>query len=194
MLAHSHARHHPHKKQTDSDGIVEVVLQPGDFHFGAAGTRVRTLLGSCVSITLWHPKFKIGGMCHFMLPQRENKRHGELDGKYADEAIEMFLREIKAHDTSPSDYEAKVFGGGNMFPKLSSPGICQPGSGPDEIKSCRNISCKNIAMTHHLVKAHGFNLKREDLGGEKHRFIIFDIANGHVWVRRAADAKEPCAV
>ncbi|WP_416638624.1 hypothetical protein [Pseudomonas sp. OHS18] len=35
--------------------ITEVYLQPGGYHFGGPYTRVRTLLGSCVSIVLWHP-------------------------------------------------------------------------------------------------------------------------------------------
>jgi chemotaxis protein CheD len=31
---------------------------------------IRTVLGSCVSITLWHPVKRVGGMCHFLLPTR----------------------------------------------------------------------------------------------------------------------------
>ena len=60
-------------------GGNEIFLQPGEFYFGDAATRIRTLLGSCVAITLWHPARMIGGMCHYMLPNRQ-KHHGPLDG------------------------------------------------------------------------------------------------------------------
>ncbi len=38
-----------------------VTLKAGEFHFGGGPTRISTLLGSCVSITLWHPRKRIGG-------------------------------------------------------------------------------------------------------------------------------------
>ena len=46
-----------------SEHAVEIFLQPGDFYFGDENTRLRSLLGSCVSITMWHPTKLIGGMC-----------------------------------------------------------------------------------------------------------------------------------
>ena len=74
------------------DDILDVFLQPGDFHFGAGRTRISTLLGSCISITLWHPARLIGGMCHFMLPTRGLPGGVPLDGRYADEALALFDR------------------------------------------------------------------------------------------------------
>ncbi len=49
---------------------MEVFLQPGELYFGDGRTRVRTLLGSCVAIAVWHPRLRIGGLCHYMLPSR----------------------------------------------------------------------------------------------------------------------------
>ena len=48
---------------TSDEDIRTVLLGAGDFYFGSGHTRVSTLLGSCVSITLWHPRRRIGGMC-----------------------------------------------------------------------------------------------------------------------------------
>ena len=48
-------------------GVIEVFLQPGELYFGDRYTRLRTLLGSCVSIVLWHREALLGGMCHYML-------------------------------------------------------------------------------------------------------------------------------
>jgi len=100
------------KKPSDA---VEIFLTPGEFRFETGSTRLRTILGSCVAITWWHPIHKIGGMCHFMLPSRVRKTT-ELDGKYADEAFELFLLNAKNFRTRPEDYQMKLFGGGQMFP------------------------------------------------------------------------------
>ena len=53
--------------------VTEVFLQPGEFHFGHARTRIKTILGSCVAITMWHPILRIGGMCHYLLPARDSR-------------------------------------------------------------------------------------------------------------------------
>ena len=75
---------------------IEIFLQPGEIFFGDSSTRIRTVLGSCVAMTLWHPQRKVGGMCHYMLAQRRGRGEpdGALNGKYADEALQLLLREI----------------------------------------------------------------------------------------------------
>ena len=80
--------------------MPEVYLAPGEFRFATSPTRLRTILGSCVAVTLWHPERKIGGMCHYMLPSRA-RCSTALNGMYADEAIELFVRQAKAHRTEP---------------------------------------------------------------------------------------------
>jgi chemotaxis protein CheD len=74
--------------------IREVFLNPGEFHFGDGKTRISTLLGSCVSITLWHPRKRIGGMCHFMLTERRPSPDMPLDGRFGSEAFAMFLQHV----------------------------------------------------------------------------------------------------
>jgi chemotaxis protein CheD len=68
--------------------VIEIFLQPGDLYFGDRDNRIRTVLGSCVSLTFWNPNLLVGGMCHYMLPSRSQERRmsGDLplDGRYAD--------------------------------------------------------------------------------------------------------------
>ncbi len=156
--------------------VIEIFLQPGEFYFGDRHTRIRTLLGSCVSITMWHPKLLIGGMCHYLLPSRGKGHSGGLDGRYADEAMELFEREIAQNRTRPADYQVKLFGGGNMFPWMAKG------------KGCADISGKNVLAAKLMATRHGFQVKAEDVGGDGHRQIIFDVWSGHVWVRRAQDS------
>jgi chemotaxis protein CheD len=162
---------------------MEIFLQPGEFYFGDRNTRIRTILGSCVSITMWHPHRCIGGMCHYMLPSRGIKAAKQLDGRYADEALQLFLREIRAAGTWPEEYQVKLFGGGSMFlnvmKETPSPRM-EHGNGCD----CRGIPCRNRQTAYQLIQHHGFNLTAEHLGGSGHRQVMFDIGSGHAWVRQ----------
>jgi chemotaxis protein CheD len=157
--------------------VIEVFLQPGEWYFGDRQTRMRTLLGSCVSITLWHPQLLIGGMCHYMLPERSAHRRNSPDGKYADEALWLLLREIERSGTALHEYEVKLFGGGNMFPAMRR-------CGKD------HIGRKNADFGKHLLNRHGLRLKASDLGGNGHRTVIFDIWSGHVWVKKFTQGLE----
>jgi chemotaxis protein CheD len=157
---------------------IDIFLQPGEFYFGGAATRIRTLLGSCVAITMWHPTRLVGGMCHYMLPSR-NKPGSQLDGKYADEALQLFLLEAARHGTQLQEYQVKLFGGGTMFPGYRKK--TASGNPP-----ANNIANNNVAAAHRLLAQHRLRLSAEDLGRNGHRNVIFDISSGHVWVRHQA--------
>jgi chemotaxis protein CheD len=154
----------------------DIFLQPGEMFFGAAA-RVRTLLGSCVAITIWHPQRKIGGICHYMLSTRGIRRPAsQLSGKYADEAMDIFLNQILSYGTQAEEYEAKLFGGGQMFE--SSATVTR-----GQVRS--NVSTSNVEAGSRLLKQYNFKIKTKHLGGSGHRQLIFDLATGDVWVRHA---------
>jgi len=155
--------------------VIEIFLQPGELWFGDEHTRIRTILGSCVAVTLWHPQRRIGGMCHYMLPDRVRGAENSMDGRYGDEALELLAREIRAVHGKPYEFEAKLFGGGHMFQRRFCTGKNCGGQVPD----------RNIAAGRELVQRHGFKVKAEQLGGYGHRQVIFDIWSGHVWVKHA---------
>ena len=155
---------------------LEIFLQPGEHYFGDRDTRIRTVLGSCVSMTFWHPQLLMGGMCHYMLPAREHERRGDSapvpDGRYADEAVALLMREIDGIGASHREYRVKLFGGGNMFPNTRK-------------SKEAHVGQRNIETARLLVKKHGFVCVAEHLGGIGHRNVIFDVWNGDVWVRHS---------
>lgn len=163
------------------DFVIEIYLQPGEIYWGDADTRIKTLLGSCVALCLWHPEKNIGGMSHSLLPSRGyQSAEGDSEEKtarYIDESIEIFLDEIKKHGTKPSDYHVKFFGGGDMFKNVWK-------------KNGPSVGERNIEMAKDLISKHGFQLKAEHVGGEGHRNIIFDLWSGDVWLKHASKTKE----
>lgn len=171
------------------DHIAEVTLQPGEFHFGGRDTRIATLLGSCISVTMWHPRLLIGGMCHYMLPSRKDKVVHDLDGRYGSEAILMFFREAIRHDADPNDFIVKLFGGGNMFPQHKTHEACAHKPCEEAFDSCRNVSCRNASLGISLLDKYGFKIASKSLGGSSSRKIVFDIWSGDVWMKQTGMAK-----
>jgi chemotaxis protein CheD len=150
---------------------IEVFLQPGEHFVGDAGYRIRTLLGSCVSITLWHPVRRVGAMCHFLLPSRSTPSGAVLDGRYGEEVMSIMLQELERLAIKPSECVSKIFGGGNMFP------------GQTRVDA-RNVGIKNGEAARALLLAHRIPIVSESLFGVGHRQIIFDISTGDVWARQ----------
>jgi chemotaxis protein CheD len=150
---------------------LDVFLQPGELYFGNKDTRIRTLLGSCVAVTWWHPQRQIGAMCHYLLPNRpktQKNPSGKRDGRYAEEAFATLLDYISKERTQPSDYEVKIFGGGNMLMSAKITNAVGP----------RNVDYGKLWLANH-----GFTVRREHVAGDGHRNIIFDVESGDVWVR-----------
>ncbi|PCK07126.1 MAG: chemotaxis protein CheD [Alteromonadaceae bacterium] len=153
----------------------EYHLNPGEFYFSTAQDRIHTLLGSCVAITLWHPRLRVGGMCHFLLPRCPSMAHGARDiaisgGRYSDSAMALFEREAQKLGTPLSDYQAKIFGGSNML-------------AINTLTHDDSIGTKNTeAALKHLAE-HNIPLLVAHVGETGHRRIVFDVANGDVWVK-----------
>ncbi|MDE0855394.1 MAG: chemotaxis protein CheD [Nevskia sp.] len=153
------------------DSAIDIFLQPGEYFVGDADFRVRTILGSCVSITLWAPLPRLGAMSHSLLASRA-RPGGEADSRYVDEALELMLAGLAQGGVRPKDCRAKVFGGGNMFPNQKAGG------------SGRSVGRSNGEAALALLQAKGIPIESQDLFGAGHRQIIFDIRTGDVWSRQ----------
>ena len=168
---------------------TEIFLQPGDHFFADRDTRIRTVLGSCVSMTFWHPHLLVGGMCHYMLPERGSERRAEdwpvPDGRYADEAVALMLKKMDRVGVPHKEYQVKLFGGGNMFPHTHHKNKNAPSP----------IGSMNAKAAQRLIKQHGFTSVAEHLGGIGYRNVIFEVWSGEVWVKhghvRPLDEHEP---
>ncbi|OPB13590.1 chemotaxis protein CheD [Pseudomonas fluorescens] len=156
----------------------EVFLNPGEWFFGAGEIRLRTVLGSCVALVFWHPRRLLGGMCHFLLPQRAVPNSHALDGRYGNEALALLLGRIHASKARPADFRISVFGGGNMFPGLARSDKHYVGQ--------RNVEqARRLLDLHHLL-CHNFHVE-----GVGYRTVVFDLANGNIELNYLALQKQP---
>ncbi|MBV6492020.1 MAG: Chemoreceptor glutamine deamidase CheD [Turneriella sp.] len=167
------------QKADSTPPIFEVYLQPGEYYWGNETHRIKTLLGSCVAICVWHPLRKIGGMSHCLLPSRsvdglwngvsKEIPQEEWSGRYVDETFALFFSLMRSHKTLPQDYQVKVFGGGNMF-ELQD-------------KNSVTVGERNIEMVKRILAQEKIPILSEHMGGKGHRSVIFELWNGGVWMR-----------
>ncbi len=85
-----------------------VYLKPGEMHFSAEPAVVVTVLGSCLSVTMFCRRRKLGGICHGLLPkcgQQKKDCHGEcLEGfKYVDCSIRRMVQLFSRHKVRRSE-------------------------------------------------------------------------------------------
>lgn len=153
-----------------SPKLIDVFLMPGDYFVGDEQYRVRTLLGSCVSITLWHPAKRIGAMSHFLLPGDGGRRKtGDKPGMYGRDAMNLLLEGLARHGAPLAQCQGKIFGGAAMFPRN---------------EKVRDIGMQNGDFARSLMQQHGIHVVSESLFGEGHRQLIFNIRSGEVLSRQ----------
>jgi chemotaxis protein CheD len=166
--------------QVSMDPGQSVILMPGQMCFGGGSPgELRTLLGSCVSITLWHPQRRLGGMCHFLLPRRDRRPDEVPDGRYGDEAVGLMVLRLKQAGTRPEDYVAHLYGGADTMPGNSTVRF--------------NIGERNIERGWQLIEQHGFQLEGVDVGEDVPRTVTLDLGDGTVQMRRGIGHAPPNA-
>lgn len=144
----------------------DIFLEPADFYWGNAPERIHTVLGSCISLTIWNPVKKTGGMCHFLLPRVLRDDANEIAGRYCEDAVRVLMDSVRKEGMRLATYEVKIFGGAAMFDNTTAA-----------------IGVNNIKCAEEMALLHGFSIKARHVGGKCSRHIIFELASGDVWVK-----------
>ena len=122
-------------------------------------------VGSCVVVTLYDPKLKIGALSHAVLPQHENTDE-KNPHRFVDTAIENMLHMMIALGCTKKNIEAKIIGGANMFPSVES-----------------SIGKENVLSAKEKLKKEGIKIAGETTGGTVGRSIELSTENGLVTVK-----------
>lgn len=141
-----------------------VFAEPGRFS-------VTTLLGSCVSVCLWDPAARVGGMNHYLLPLWNGD--GLMTPRYGNIAIPMLIEKLVQAGCSKTNLRAKVFGGASVLD--SSGGFLNVGE--------RNIRYAEAALEEARIPVAG-----RDVGGTCGRKILFETDSGDVFVKKLTKA------
>lgn len=157
-----------HAPHSPADGTF---LRPGDYFVGSRGP-VRTLLGSCVSVTLWHPQRRVGAMSHFVLWARP-AAGAAADPRYGADALRLMISALARLGVDYRACQARVVGGGNMFaPRRGTPSIGRSNG----LHACRALDALGVAVA------------SRSLFGDGYRRVSFDPASGEVRVQQVPAA------
>lgn len=133
---------------------------------------VSNAIGSCIVISAYDPINKLGGMAHIMLPGRAPNKTNSIKLRYAENAIETLINELKKHVSSISELMFCLVGGGNV------------------LKNTEDKICKfNIQSVKNIVQKHQLKIVASSLGGYKRRTSKLDIKNG-IFYYTEGDSKD----
>lgn len=136
-----------------------VELMPGDVAMGYAGDQLKTLLGSCVSVILTDPRRTVAAMCHIVHAGVPNEANAS-NTAYAAVAMEDMFTRLMCVGIAPTQCEAYVFGGGNMFPEFI-------------VK--RHVGENNVEWVLNFLHAQGIPVVDQCLGGNGYRKIFWTV-------------------
>lgn len=145
--------------------IPNYLISPGYIYLPESQTKISAVLGSCVSITLFDKKIKIGGMNHFLYPEIE--KGDSPRSIYGNVAIKTLIKMFLHAGSKRKNIEAQIFGG--AFNR--------------EI-SVMDVGKKNIDCAKKILIKERINITSEDTGGNRGRKVIFDTMTNEVVVIR----------
>ena len=156
--------------------LVDVYLKPGEIFISDKPTAVKTILGSCISVTMFNARLSLGAICHGMLPEC-NEMNGShcscTDGfRYVDCSIRNMLEELHSLGIMNDEIEIKFFGGADMFKTIRG--------GLNPI----NVGEQNIKAAIKIMGESKLRLAASDTGGSRGRKIIFIPNTGEVFLKR----------
>lgn len=121
-------------------------------------------LGSCIGITIYDTRNKIGGMIHCMLPlsRIDPQKAQKNPYMFTDTGLSSFLQQLFNRGSRKADLIIKIAGCSRIL---------------DE-KGLFNIGERNHTVARKILWKNDILIKAEDVGGSKSRTIFLDIATG----------------
>lgn len=146
--------------------IRQVYLQPGELFIDSSPALVQTILGSCISVTMFCRRGSFGGICHALLPSGRN----EEPGRHVEGAVTLLLDRMLCLGARHDLLEVKLFGGGRVLAESRSQ---RPAVGE-----------QNLIRARALLQELRLPVIADDTGGQQGRRLFFNSGTGEVFVRK----------
>jgi chemotaxis protein CheD len=134
--------------------VVKTVIQGEVEISGDPSVVFATLLGSCVSVCMFDPLARVGGINHFLLPEGGASESGTAM-RFGVNSMEMLVNGLLKAGGQRSRLVCKVFGGAAVVPSLG------------------RIGQENIRFVTHYLVDEGIRCVSQSLGGTLARRIRF---------------------
>ena len=135
---------------------------------------ISTILGSCVSITMFAKEYNLSGICHAYLPKIVTK-YTPINPDiyvYVDSSITYMYEVFMKRHIPPESIEVKLLGGSCTH--MTSKNTCYP----------QSVGKKNIETALKTLNNLGLHIKAKDVGGKYGRKLYFVSFTGEVFVKK----------
>ena len=163
--------------------LQKVYLKPGEMYCAEHPTLIVTVLGSCVSVTMFNRRIGVGAMCHGILPRCrgiDNCGGACIEGfKYVDCSIRQMVTHFDRYGIKRSEIEVKCFGGADMF------------FHKEKREGAELVGRLNIQSAENIMNKEGLRILAKDVGGLQGRKILLYTDTGEVLVKRLTKVDNP---
>ncbi|MFV0440906.1 MAG: chemotaxis protein CheD [Lachnospirales bacterium] len=125
-------------------------------------------LGSCLGVSMYDKKMKIGGLLHARMPYIMEYNNKENEYMFVDSGIRVMYRSMLLNGAKKENIEVKLVGGAGMF---------------DLGDSYQKIGERNLAAALETLKELRLEVSSKDCGGKKSRTVILDTTTGFMIIK-----------
>ena len=147
-------------------------LKPGELKIAREPSLVITVLGSCVAVVFHHKVYKVGAMCHGVLPIMKPNHDFKDRFKYVDQSIYYMLKTFEKAGIKRHELDVKVFGGSERLFAASKNG------------SGISVGRSNVKMAFDIIEQEKLKLIAFDVGGNKGRKLYFYSDTGEIFLKK----------
>jgi len=159
-------------------GQLTVVVGVGDYKISAGPQEVLVTysLGSCLGVSAYDPRARVGGLLHYMLPDSRINPEKALTqpAMFGDTGMALFLNKLFALGATRRTLEVKLAG---------SSKVLKEGEFFD-------IGRRNLLMAKKLLWKNNLPVLGEDTGGESSRTLRLRMVDGRTLVKDGAGERE----
>ena len=152
-------------------GANQIVVDIADMAVSDCATDVLVTysLGSCLGITVYDPKARIGGMIHCMLPLStvDVEKAKIRPCMFVDTGMTLLLQTLFNKGVTKANAIVKVAGGASMLDK----------------QGLFRIGERNMTVFRKIMWKNGMLIKSVDVGGEITRTVRLEIATGRFLIK-----------
>ena len=133
---------------------ADYFLKPAYIFIPSKPTLISTVLGTCVAVSLFDKKRRVGGMSHFKYPRISDPQRATAH--YGNVAIPTLINMMMEGGSSIRHLEAQIFGGAHN-PEYAS----------------EDVGHENVELARMVLQKRGVKVVSEDVGGEMGRKLVF---------------------
>lgn len=152
---------------TDSVDRSKAYLHAGHLAVSSTPTAITTILGSCVAVSLWDPERRIGGLNHYLLPNRVGTSLSSP--RFGSVAIARLIDDVVALGGSPRRLQAKIFGGACILAAFDG--------------ARTHLGESNVQIAREVLGRREIPVAAQSVGGQRGRKVIFHTDEGVAWVK-----------